>query len=57
LLDELSRKAEDNATSRWLHRIPPTAEAGGFQTTGLKFFAYYCLIFGLFSLLVKSSFF
>jgi hypothetical protein len=31
-----SRKAEDNATSRWLHRIPPPSEAGGFQTAGLK---------------------
>jgi hypothetical protein len=28
-LVELSRKAEDNATSRGLHRIPPPAEAGG----------------------------
>jgi hypothetical protein len=32
---ELSREAEDNATSRELHRIPPPAEAGGFQTAGL----------------------
>jgi hypothetical protein len=54
---ELSREAEDKATFRGLHRIPPTAEAGGFQTAGLKFFADYYRIFGLFTLLVKSSFF
>ena len=33
---KLSREVEDNATSRGLHRIPPPAEAGGFQTAGLK---------------------
>jgi hypothetical protein len=32
---ELSREAEDNATSRGLHRIPSPAEAGRFQTAGL----------------------
>jgi hypothetical protein len=32
----LSREAEDNATSHGLHRIPPPAEAGGFQTAGLN---------------------
>ena len=26
---------QNNATSRGLHRIPPPAEAGGFQTAGL----------------------
>jgi len=26
---------QNNATSRGLHRIPPSAEAGGFQTAGL----------------------
>ena len=31
----LSRDTEDNATSRGLHRIPPPAETGGFQTAGL----------------------
>ena len=31
-----SREAEDNATSRGLRRIPPPAEAGGFQVAGLK---------------------
>ena len=33
---KLSYEAEGNATSRGLHRIPPPAEAGGFQTAGLK---------------------
>jgi hypothetical protein len=27
---------QNNATSRGLHRIPPPAEAGGFQTAGLN---------------------
>jgi hypothetical protein len=34
-LAELSRKVEDNATSRELWRIPPPAGAGGFQVAGL----------------------
>ena len=32
----ISREAEDNATSRKLHRIHPPAGAEGFQITGLK---------------------
>ena len=32
---ELSREAEDNATSRELWRTPPPAGARGFQVTGL----------------------
>ena len=35
MISVLSRRADDNATSRVLHRIPPPAEAGGFQTAGL----------------------
>jgi hypothetical protein len=34
---ELSREAEDDATSRGLHRIHHPSEAGGFQTAGLTF--------------------
>ena len=34
-LVELSREAEDNATSRELWRIPPPAVAAGFQVAGL----------------------
>jgi hypothetical protein len=37
----LSRRAEDNATSRGLHRFPPSAEAGGFRTAGLTDFEKY----------------
>ena len=33
---ELSREAEDNATSRKLHRIHSPAGAEGFQVAGLK---------------------
>jgi len=32
----LSREAEDNATSRGLHRIPSPTEAGKLQTERLK---------------------
>jgi hypothetical protein len=43
---ELSREAEDKATSRELRRIPPQAGAGGLQVAG-------CIIF----LLGKKCFF
>jgi len=40
MMVELSHEAEDNATSRLLHRIPPPAEAEGFQTAGLISFPH-----------------
>ena len=38
---ELSREAEDNATSRELHRISFPAGAGGFQVAGLEVIFLY----------------
>ena len=38
LVEPLRQEPEapyNNATSSWLHRIPPPAEAGEFQTAGL----------------------